>query len=82
MNSDSHIAEPEQTQKRASIPLTDCDSCQTLKANIRSLIESLADQGWTIESITTEGGLLHLTFYRGPHDTEDDNIPEFDPLNL
>lgn len=80
MISNPHIAEPEETQKRATIALTDCDSCQSLKANIRSLVKCLAEKGWTIDSITTEGGFLHLTFYRGPHDTEDDNLPEIDPL--
>lgn len=56
--------------RRATIPLRDCESVETLKVSIRTLIAQLEKQGWRIDSMVTEGGSLHLTFSRGPHDTE------------
>lgn len=56
--------------RRATIPLRDCESVETLKDNIRALISRLEKQGWRIDSMLTEGGSLHLTFCRGPHGTE------------
>jgi len=56
--------------RQATIPLRGCESAETLKDSIRALLAQLEKQGWRIDSMVTEGGSLHLTFSRGPHDTE------------